>query len=178
VPTSHFANIPPIIDAAQQIQPRKVLDLGSGSGKYLVLFREALDIAYERLLPRQWKVTIDSVEGFERYISSLHYSVANSVAIEDFSDMANWPKYVGYDLVTMIDSFEHINKETGMMLLYHLRQKNRRIIISCPYGENYLEQGAVYGNEFERHRAHWTPGEFEKLGARILYKGICFVALF
>jgi hypothetical protein len=178
MPTSDIHNIVPIVEVAMQLQPRSILDLGMGSGKYGVLLREYLDVAHGRLTRKDWAVHILGVEGFPQYINNLHRSVYSTTSVEDFSDKENWEFYKGYDLAMMIDSFEHIEKQRGRELLTFLRQNNKRVLVSCPFGDNYLEQGAVYGNEFERHRAHWHPHEFVNMGGTILHRGVCCVALF
>lgn len=36
----------------------------------------------------------------------------------------------------------------------------------------------MYGNEFERHRAHWQPQDFLAMGGQELYRGVCTVFAF
>ena len=52
MPTSDMHNIVPILTIMQHLQPRSVLDIGCGFGKYGVLLREYLDIWHERLEPK------------------------------------------------------------------------------------------------------------------------------
>lgn len=160
------------------LQPKSVLELGVGSGKYGVLLREYLDIAHGRLSFGSWETKIHGVEGFPSYLNGLHYSVYDRVNVEDFSLIENYIHYIDYDLVLMIDSLEHIPKDKGVELLSFLIECNNTVIVSCPFGVHYIEQGAVYGNEFERHRAHWTPQDFEALGGKMLFKGVCAVYQF
>lgn len=174
MPTSQIENVAPIINYAFGLRPKSVLDLGVGCGKYGHLLREYLDIGQGRLDPDEWKVRIDGVEGFGDYTHYLRqrmWGAYTSIATEDFTV----GYYTAYDLVLLIDSLEHLDKEAGRSLLSRLIRHNKNVIVSCPFGPNYREQGAVFGNEFERHRAHWTPEEFKEMRGTHIYSGVCTV---
>jgi hypothetical protein len=173
VPTSDINTVPAIIHEVCRLQPKSILDLGSGCGKYDVLCREYLDKAYGRFAHSSWQVKIDAVEGFETYIDDLHYAVCDSIKCEDFSKRESLLNYRGYDLVMMIDSLEHLTHEIGEQVLKTLLRNNKQVIVSVPWGQNFLEQGAVHGNEFERHLGKWAPSEFQAMGGRPLYIGVC-----
>ena len=172
MPTSDIDNVPAVVKEAVRMRPRSVLDLGVGFGKYGVLLREKLDIEPGRVTRDRWLVRIDGVEGFERYYNPIYSFVYNHLWIEDLSKDPN--KYCGYDLVLLIDSLEHLEKSLGRELLERLRLNNRHLVVSCPNCD--CPQGAVNGNEYERHRARWYPHEFVALGGTILHQGFCFVA--
>jgi hypothetical protein len=176
MPTSDIGSITPIMQTIVRLNPKRVLDLGLGWGKYGALAREYLDVEQGRFTPDQWQTQIIGVEGFSPYIDKtpnlLHYT---EVWNEDFTE--NYEEYFGFDLILMIDSLEHVPKPLGQKMLDYLLLGNKNVLVSCPFGQNYLEQGAVFGNELERHKAHWQPEEFEVMGGRIIYKGVCVVAL-
>lgn len=169
MPTSEINTVPAIITEVCRLQPKSVLDLGCGNCKYPVLIREYLDGAYNRIKYDDWTVKIDAVEGFRSYVNDLHYSVCNNVYIEDFSAGL----YGGYDLVLMIDSFEHLDREVGQNLMDGLLKRNKHVIVSVPYGFAYRQQGAEFGNEFERHRTRWEPNYFKSLGGTEIFRGVC-----
>ena len=173
MPVSDQANITPIMLEVARLRPKKILDLGVGWGKYGLLCREMLDIEAGNLDKKSWQTGIIGYEGFEAYRNPIHDYAYDAVYYMDF--MKALP-FLGYDLVLMIDSLEHISKVEGYKLLDQLLSRNKNVIVSCPTGASYLEQGAVYGNEFERHRAHWTTEDFEVRGGKILYHGVCVVA--
>jgi len=131
-----------------------------------------LDIEPGRIHKEDWRTRIVGVEGFEGYRNPL-WDVYTAVHVENFTEAM----YGGYDLVLLIDSLEHVEKSEGLALLNGLRQRNKNVLVSCPFGTNYHEQGAANGNELERHKAHWTPQEFAFMGGQILHEGICVVAL-
>jgi 2-polyprenyl-3-methyl-5-hydroxy-6-metoxy-1,4-benzoquinol methylase len=165
-------NVSPIMAEIWRVRPVTVLDLGCGIGAYGLLCREMLDIGQGRLYPTAWVTNIIGVEGFIQYNNPVHSFFYNTVLYEDFTKEA----YNNFDLVLMIDCLEHIPKDQGHALLDRLLESNKRVIVSCPTGANYVEQGAVFGNEFERHRAHWTADDFELRGGRIIHNGVCVVA--
>lgn len=179
MPTSNAYNIAPIIDAACKIKPRSVLDLGCGYGKYGALLREYLDGHGGVLNPEdpEWKGTlIIGYEAFEQYRNPM-WEFYDQVFVQDFTDSVSlWYGGNDYDLVLMIDSLEHLEREAGSKLLQHLVEDNKNVIVSCPDGD--YPQGAVYGNEYECHRSVWRRQDFERRGAKILYHGVCTVALF
>lgn len=175
MPVSDINNLTSIAKTIEGIQPKSVLDLGIGFGKYGVICREILDVAHGRVQKEQWKTFIRGVEGFEQYRNPC-WSVYSEVNIMDFSKTDDYP-HRGYDLVLMIDSLEHLDKSTGAELLTLLMLHNRYVLVSVPTGDYYLEQGAANGNEYECHRAHWTPRDLVDLGGKELYRGICTVQL-
>lgn len=175
MPTSEASNITAIVQAVCTINPKSILDLGVGCGKYGALCREYLDLSYGRNQPEQWEANIVGVEGWEKYRNPM-WNLYSQVLIEDFTKPAQM--YANYDLVLMIDSLEHLPKDEGKKLLEQLLQHNHFVIVSCPWGANYLEQEAVFGNEYERHRAHWRPNDFVSMGGRLIHLGVCVVAIF
>jgi SAM-dependent methyltransferase len=150
MPTSHPSLISPIMERVLELRPLSILELGIGYGKYGALLREYFP-----------KALIIGVEGWAAYRNE-NWSKYDEVLIQDFVHVASG----NYDLVLMVDSLEHLDKQTGGMLLKKLVGENRRVLVSTPDGE--YPQGAVNGNEYERHRATWTATEFVALGGRVL----------
>lgn len=172
MPVSDLANVSPIMCEIWRLRPASIIDIGCGVGSYGSLCRQLLDIQQERLYPKQWTTNIVGVEGFKDYKNPIHDYFYNSVMYEDFTQHT----YKGYSLCLLLDSLEHIPKECGHKLLDQLLKDNKHVIVACPTGANYVEQSAVFGNEMERHRAHWTPDDFELRGGRIIHHQVCVVA--
>jgi hypothetical protein len=173
MPVSDQTNITPIMLEVARCRPKSILDLGIGFGKYGVLCREMLDIEPYNLSQESWQTNIIGVEGFEKYRNPC-WQLYSSVMVHDFTQ--NYESYKGFDLVLMIDSLEHVEKGVGSKILDTLLMNNKRVIVSCPTGKCYVEQGAVHGNEFERHRAHWTPDDFDIRAGKVLHNGVCIVS--
>lgn len=119
------------------------------------------------------RIRLVGVEGFPS-VRTPAWDFYSEIRIEDFSK--NIEAYTGFDLVLMIDSLEHLDKEVGLAALSSLRRNNKAVIVSVP--EGYAPQGASCGNEFERHRATWTAAELEQLGGSVFLRARCSVALF
>lgn len=63
----------------------------------------------------------------------------------------------------MVDALEHITKAEGRQLLREMESIARKeIVLWVPEGEH--PQGAIDGNEWQRHRATWQHAELEALG--------------
>ncbi len=174
MPISSWNAITPIMNEVYFLQPKKVLDLGIGHGKFGVLLREVLDAMHGRCRPDQWEARIDGVEAWEAYRTPCWGSY-NEVKIEDFgAGIYERPfrgEYSGYDLVLMIDSLEHLEPQHGRDLLGYLVSSNKHVIVSVPV--QYMPQGAAYGNEFETHRTHYTGHEFDQYGPTVLNRDMC-----
>ncbi len=85
-------------------------------------------------------------------------------------------RHVGYDLVMMMDSLEHLTPGVGRPFLADLVAHNKHVIISVPNGLMPQDE-AVFGNEHERHL--WTFNGLEEFarfaGVKVLHQSICTV---
>lgn len=161
-------NILPIMNEVYRLQPERTADLGIGFGKYGVLLREVLDGMYGRCRPDQWQRYILGVEGWDDYRNP-SWGCYSEVRIQDFASA----DISGFDLVTMIDSFEHLDRDRGQAFLERLLANNRHVLISVPVGVS--EQGAVHGNEYERHRTQFDGNEFNRYSPKVLHQSYCRV---
>lgn len=143
MPTSYVQNILPIMHYLERIRPKAVLDVGTGYGKFAFLLRERID-------DFSWNMQIDGVEAWPKYFkkSGTEY-LYNSVFKTDFLSA---PLIDQYDVVLMIDVLEHFSDVDAVTALKKAAAHGKRILISAPLG---YEQGAVGGNEFERHQSEW-----------------------
>ncbi len=156
MPSSSHLGLSLALDHVVRLRPRRVLDVGVGFGKWGFLVREALDFVDGRLERQNWQVTIDGIDA-HRYDSPLLDWVYDDVRVADVLDVVD--DLVGYDVVLIGDMIEHVEKEQGIALLDTLLRQNRNVVLSTPY--HFFEQ-EVPGNPFERHRSHWTIGDFSK----------------
>ena len=162
MPSSRPELIPFVVNLAMQLQPRSILEIGTGFGKYGFLFREYLDIwgaasDPARLRPENWQVTIDGIECFAPYISELQHRIYNRIIIGDA--LSEIEQLGNYDLIFLGDVIEHFPKEDGRRLLEKcLVHANRMVLVTTP---NYFNpQGAEYGNQRETHHCLWTREDF------------------
>lgn len=163
MPSSDPQTIPKVLKLVDLIQPRSILDIGCGNGRYGFLFREVLDLNYGRMLQPTWEVVIDGVEVEPEYITNVHNYVYNVV------HRADWLEFKPnkhYDLIFMGDVLEHFSEGEWQKALYKARVSSNVTIIVCPNWDGSIAQGAWHGHESERHKVSLTP---QKVGGRCLF---------
>ena len=153
MPTSQINQIPKILGtiATTYWQPKSVLDVGCGYGKYGMIFREILTY-WHHLDPR-----IDAIEGCKDYIGDLQYKIYDKIYIGNAIDYLSIMDYSKYDLVLAIDILEHFDKCQGHKFLLELHRVGRNVLVSTP--KNPSNQNAICDNELEMHRSRWTIKE-------------------
>ena len=151
MPTSHYHQISKIVEIILLLRPRSVLDIGVGYGKYGVLSREFLEFWLEDKPYEERKIRIDGIEVFPGYISAGHRYYYDEIYIG--GALATVPTLGQYDLILIVDVLEHFTEKEGLELLKQCTAKGKHILVSTPF--DIGEQGAVFGNEFERHRFQW-----------------------
>src|SRR3972149_3569081 len=111
MPTSQYNQISKIMDLIIELNPKSILDIGVGFGKYGVLCREYLkfwvwDGTHDF---HDFKTRIDGVEAFEEYLTPIHAFVYDNIYKGDAKDLVDQLD-TSYDLVLLIDVLEHFNK--------------------------------------------------------------------
>ena len=158
MPSSRPIAVEYICNRILQLKPQSVLDIGIGFGKFGFLAREYTDVWNGDYF--EWKVRIDGIEIFEKYVGVLQEFIYDEIYIGDAFDVID--DLGQYDLVICADMLEHLEKGRGMRLLGKIKEHSKLGIIALPaYPSN---QGDVYGNEHERHRARWTFEELNPFG--------------
>ena len=152
MPTSDWLQISKTLDLVMQFQPGSVLDIGIGFGKWGLLLREYLDIWQGRYKKEEWKARIDGVEINRAYRNPVYDFAYDFVYYCDI--MSCLSILDGYDLVLLIDVIEHLEKETGLLLLQALKNK----YIVCTPAQFYSDDRV---EESERHKSLWLPSDFE-----------------
>jgi hypothetical protein len=155
-----------MIEHVVQANPRTVMDIGCGYGKWGFLVREALDFVGDRHTREEWEVRIDGMDAFPQESPLLEW-IYNSIQIADVLAVAHVVR--DYDAVILGDVIEHIEKAEGKRLLEDLLVDNRCVLINTP--REFFAQGDIGGNAFERHRSFWAAGDFGRWPAEIDVKG-------
>ena len=165
MPTSDPGVISFIVTKAMNFQPKAVLDVGPGFGKYGVLLREYFEVWQNQVYKKKdWKTRIDCVEIFPQYMTPIHKYVYNSIIMGNIMEHLDILK--DYDLVLLIDVLEHLKRGEGEMLLDAIKC---HYIVSTPNGD--YKQGGVFGNENESHISCWSDYNFPNkiiVGTQIL----------
>lgn len=158
MPTSWYQAVPLILDRVIMENPKTILDIGVGFGKYGFLIREALDIPFNRYTKDSWETTIDGVEAFITYQNPVHEYVYNHIFYQPIDKCL--PSLGKYDVITMIDVLEHFTKDEGRELLKQLLlHTNKALIISTPIIP--ANQKEYLGNAYEEHKSRWKVTDFK-----------------
>lgn len=170
MPSSDSMTIHPVLKLVHGFQPKSILDVGCGNGKYGFLFREMLDWNYGRFEKNEWEIIIDGLDICSRYLSKIHDAVYNVVFWEnwlkfsfDFS-----PKTTNsiYDLIFMGDVLEHFKEGEWQEALQKAMDHSKVVICVCPNWDGSINQGALFGNEHERH---WVILNPHKVGGKCVW---------
>ncbi|MCX7745955.1 MAG: hypothetical protein N2645_03545 [Clostridia bacterium] len=156
MPTSFHGQISRIFDFILDENPKSVLDIGVGFGKYGVLCRDQLDIPFERYKKNDWKITIDGIEGYQNYNNPIHNYVYDHIYYGLIQDVAGQLNQI-YDMGLMIDVLEHFEKAEGVNVISTLLHKCRCLLISVPAvpgQQTYLD------NNLESHKSAWEESDF------------------
>jgi len=166
MPTSHHGQINEILDLVITTNPKTMLDIGIGFGKYGFLAREYLELADGRDVYDDWTRRIDGVEAFENYITPLQRKIYDNIYTGNILDIIDELE-TNYDLIILIDVLEHFTYEDGMILLEKLTKNAKHLIISTPIV--VTDQGDAFNNIYETHRFEWKKRHLEN------YKNISYV---
>lgn len=168
MPIGCYSLVPTIADQLSKRGVSSVLDLGIGMGLYGSVVRQWCDLGV--MVNGKWRTRLVGVEGWSGYRNPLWeiYDYVFECSIEEaiggLTDQ--------WDAILLMDVLEHFEKPAGEHLITAIRRRLRpdgRFYIGTP--AVWMEQGAVYGNEFERHRSLWTIADLQRLDCEILIDG-------
>lgn len=163
MPVSAYNQLSAIADLIVRINPMKTLDVGMGFGTYGMLVREYLDLwdTANEAKAYTWKRKLDGIEIFEEYVTPAHRFLYDEIFIGDARAVV--PSLKGrYDLAIFADVIEHLPHDDGRALLSALLVVAGTVLVATP--RNAKAQGALYGNEHERHVSQWREEDFRQFG--------------
>ena len=138
-----MGNVPLIVRTMARLEPRRMLDVGPGYGKYGFLFRERVD-------DFRWERVLHGIDVFAGYLersrmSGLydHHFIGHFLEVEILEQ---------YDLVLMVDVLEHFSDSEGEQALEKALSLAPSVLVATPLG---YEQGPMYGNRHEAHLSEW-----------------------
>jgi hypothetical protein len=175
MPTSHFNQLNEIVELIVLTNPKSILDVGVGFGKYGFLSREYLEL-WNSNKYNNWQRQIDGIEVFKDYLTPVHDFIYNHIYIGDaINILPTLTTY--YDLILLIDVLEHFNYQNGIKLLTECKKRSRNLIISTP--KNIGSQTVSFGNPFETHKFQWRNTYFDDFHEKFFisneYSIICFI---
>jgi hypothetical protein len=162
MPTSHYRQIPLIIEATLAINPASIIEVGIGCGKYGALLREYLTVWDHYFEPwESRKLIMDGIEIHDLYRSSPAWACYDNVAVGD-ARLVVPTLGAHYDMALMVDVLEHFTPAHGAALLGALLDKASAILIGLP--AVYAPTVKVWDNPHEIHLSGWTAADLEALG--------------
>jgi len=160
VGTSNWQNISYNIDLIRKINPKSILDVGVGFGRWGFLFREFLEIWDNAKYDGNWERKIDGVEIFAGYIKNYHNYFYDNIYIDDaLYFLKNCDN--SYDLINFGDVIEHMDKDKGEELIGFALEKCRYVLVTIPIGKHW-EQDGTEDNPHEAHKSVWNNRDFVK----------------
>jgi hypothetical protein len=142
-----------IIEAGLQliidVNPRSLLDLGVGFGKWGFLSREYLETYRHKVYARaDWKVRIDGLEAFKPYLQDHQRAIYDKLYIRDLDDSVthSWLGATRYQLYLAMDVLEHLHNWRAVL---NAIPRTSAIIAATPDGVSV--QGPVFKNVRESH---------------------------
>lgn len=136
-----------IIASLQRDRPQTVLDLGCGVGAYGALIRRYV-------YPSPYLIGVD---GWQPYLGSEMCRLYDELICTDIADVVDRKLRLRFDTVLCMDVIEHFEMGDARRLSDWLLVQPVAYL-STPLWN--FKQGAVDGNERERHRSHFS---FEQL---------------
>jgi hypothetical protein len=152
MPSSFLYQIVPVMNAVIELDPRSILDIGVGWGKYALLCREYLETPGPDGNLLSFERRIDGIEVYEKYLNPVQRSLYSSLyvgnALEVTASLSR-----RYDLALLIDVLEHFSQADGVRLLERLSCVADGILIAMP--KEYAQSGS-FPNPYERHLFLWS----------------------
>lgn len=161
MPTSKPLALNHICNYILNQQPRRVLDIGIGFGKWGFLAREYTDIWQQRIKPPQWRTTIHGVEAYAEYITPASSYVYDDIFIGNAIEIIK--TLDRYQLIICVAMLEHLEKNQGLAFLSDCKQKADVCFFALPVATS-LKAGRHNPNPYERHKSQWKREELAQFG--------------
>ena len=160
MPTSQHFQISRILDLVVLLNPKSVLDIGTGFGKYGLLCREFLELWDGKETYGKFRHRIEGIEIFEKYLTPVHAYVYDRVHVGDAAQVVQNLES-SFELALLIDVLEHFDRPAGEKLVADILSRCRYLIASVPRDNG--QQGEMYENSHETHLAQWTARDLLRL---------------
>jgi len=176
MPTSYYTQLNEIMELILLTEPKSILDIGVGFGKYVLLSREYLEYWGKTDLEyNNWKVKIYGIEAFKEYLTPVHDFIYDEIYVGDAIDIL--PNLEGnYDLILLIDILEHFHHEEWRKLLKECLKRGKNIIISTPKDIEFQRSSV---NPYENHRCRLRKKDFNRFSNKFFVKNdnsiICYI---
>jgi len=161
-------NIPQILRAIYLLQPKTILDVGPGMGKYGLLIREQdISCKVEKAAKEGGSLEpvndliIDCAEDtkyfLEGRLGNTLYSIYNRVIAQSIFDIGDILRDNKYDAILLIDTVEHWEKEKAIDLIRTMT-KYSNVVVSTPKRTG-MYQEHLYGDP-RHHITQFQENDF------------------
>lgn len=164
--TSNWQNISYNIELVRKLNPKSILDIGIGFGRWGILFREFLEIWENGKYDGKWERKIDGIEIYEPYIQAYHKYFYDNIYIKNALEYLKETEN-RYDLINCGDVIEHFTKYEGEELIQLGIKKGKWVLITIPVGKHW-EQDSTNENPHEEHKSIWYNNDFTKYKYHII----------
>ncbi|MFN7951855.1 MAG: class I SAM-dependent methyltransferase [bacterium] len=164
MPTSQWSQIGVLVDALVRLEPRTLLDVGVGNGKWGFLAREYLEVFPGKVPYGTRTVRVEGIEAHEPYLGAVHERVYDRIHRGEALEVLAKLDDGSFDVVLLIDILEHMTREVGLAVLEHATRVGRVAIVSVP--RDFKERDEFLGNRYEQHVTPWSMAQLRAAGAR------------
>ena len=138
--------------------PRRLLDLGCGWGKLMVMLKMRNHIGKS--------VGVDIFE--PDLMKARKKGIYDSLILQDIRDIS-FPRK-SFDVVLVNHVLEHLNKKQALNLIDKIEKiAKKEVIISTPVG--LIESPDFSENKYQLHKSYFTPEDLERRGYKVVKFG-------
>lgn len=152
------------VDLIMRLKPESFLDVGVGSGKWGMIFREYTDIWEDRTIPSQWKTQIDGIEIFAPIIQEYQKSVYGRVFVGNAYTLVD--ELHSYDFVWAFSLLAAFEKNKGMDFLKKLREKAGTLLAVWQTLDETPQEKSTNQNPYDAKVSTWSLDDFKKADFR------------
>ena len=163
MPSSPLLTVNAVVGTVRRLRPKRVLDIGIGSGKWGFLLREQTDLEIGRYR-HEWAITIDGVEGYADCIGDHQRAVYDSIYIGDAIEWLGAYDGERYDVALAMDIIEHFEPERAVVFVREALRCADHLFVTTP--KRFYRQHDER-NPLQNHHSWWPRAAFAQLASRV-----------
>jgi hypothetical protein len=147
-----------VINYLHRLQPKSILDVGAGLGRWGVLCRCHVGDNVSLASRPDHELKIDAIEGYKGNINPIYEAVYNHTYADNASQVL--PTLGKYDVIICSHMIEHLEKGEAWRLIDEMISHSiMAVVITLPFGHD--PRGPLDGNPLEAHLSTWYPEDFD-----------------
>lgn len=156
MPSGPVTTLVPVIRTVRALEPKRVLDLGMGTGKFGFLVREQLDWAVGKQT-----IHLTGVEAFAANVRAHQRTIYDEIVVDDIRDYLAVVN-ARFDVALLCDVIEHFEPKDSVTVCDRALAIADVLLVTTP--SRFFEQ---HDNVWEEHRSFWPAGKLRQLGGRL-----------